>query len=332
MSQSTGRLLALLELLQAQPGLTGPQLAERLGVDERTVRRYAAALADLGLPVRAGRGRYGGYRLAPGFRLPPLMLGDDEAIAVVLGLLAAGRLGLGTADVARESALAKIERVLPAALRSRVGALRETLGFTLPARAAAAPLSVWDLLTLAESAREHRRVALTYRSWRGEASARDFDPYGVVFHLGRWYTTGLDHRSGELRTLRLDRIGSIVPGGDRFAPPASFDPAAHVLASLAAVPYQHEVEVLLRAAPAEVRRRVPPTAGTVRAADGGSVLTCRAERLDGMARMLAGLGWDFVVLRPQELRVEVAKLGRRLVALSDAAASDGGDAWRAVDQ
>ncbi|MER7004348.1 YafY family protein [Dactylosporangium sp. NPDC000555] len=323
MSQSTGKVLALLELLQAQPGLTGPQLAQRLGVDERTVRRYLAGLADLGLPVRAGRGRYGGYRLASGFRLPPLMLGDDEAVAVVLGLLAAARLGLGVganAQAARESALAKIERVLPAALRERVRAVRETLGFTLPARDAPDPPAARHLLTLGEAARDRRRVALTYRSWRGEDSERDFDPYGVVFHAGRWYATGLDHRSGELRTLRMDRIGSVVAGTERFdPPPGSFDAVGHVVGALAAVPYRHEVEVLIRATTAEVLRRVPATVGTVRPADGGTLLACRAERLDGMARMLAGLGWDFVVLRPDELRAEVAALGRRLVALSGTA-------------
>ncbi|MEU7867623.1 YafY family protein [Dactylosporangium sp. NPDC049140] len=319
MSQSTGRVFALLEVLQAQPGITGPQLAERLGIDERTVRRYAAALADLGLPVRAERGRYGGYRLAPGYRLPPLMLGDDEAVAVVLGLLAAERLGLGIGTAARASALAKIERVLPAVLRERVQAVRETLGFTQPARAGGL-FDVRHLLSLGEAARDRRRVTLTYRSWRGEDSERDFDPYGVVFHAGRWYASGFDHRRGELRTLRLDRIGSVSVGETRFEAPAAFDAAGHVVAGLAAVPYRHEVEVLLRATPDEVRRRVPATVGAVSPAGGDARLVCRAEYLDGMARMLAGLGWDFTVVRPDALRDEVAKLGRRLVALADTVA------------
>src|SRR3954468_8699965 len=105
MPQSTARLLAMLEVLQAQPGVTGPELARRLGVDERTVRRYAAGLADMGLPVQAERGRHGGYRLLPGYKLPPLMLSDDEAVAVLLGLVAGERLGLTTDAAARESAL-----------------------------------------------------------------------------------------------------------------------------------------------------------------------------------------------------------------------------------
>ncbi|GAA2337074.1 YafY family protein [Dactylosporangium salmoneum] len=312
MSQSTGNVLALLEVLQARPGLTGPQLAERLGVDQRTVRRYAAALADLGLPVRAGRGRYGGYRLAPGYRLPPLMLADDEAVAVVLGLLAAERLGLGVTAPARETALAKIERVLPDALRERVRAVRATLGFTQPPKEQVA-VEARHLLTLGEAARDRRRVTLSYRSWRGEETERAFDPYGLVFHAGRWYATGLDHLRGEPRTLRLDRIGTVVLGQDRFEPPPeTFDPVGHVVAGLAAVPYRHEVEVLLRAGVDEVRRRIPATIGAVEPAGDRARLTCRAEHLDGMARMLAGLGWEFEIVRPDALRDEVAALARYL--------------------
>ena len=127
MSHPTTRVLAMLELLQARRQLSGAELAAGLGVDQRTVRRYALRLADLGIPVTAERGRYGGYRLLPGYRLPPLMLTDDEAAAVVIGLLAAERLGQPVVGIT--TALAKIQRVLPAALSERVAALRQTLGF-----------------------------------------------------------------------------------------------------------------------------------------------------------------------------------------------------------
>jgi predicted DNA-binding transcriptional regulator YafY len=303
---STGKVLALLELLQAQPGLTGPELARRLEVDGRTVRRYATTLADLGVPVQAERGRYGGYRLLPGYKLPPLMLTDDEAVSVVFGLLTVARQGMPA-----PSALAKVERVLPQRLRERVQAVRETLGFTTPTRTETkAPAG--HLLQLGEATRAHRRVQVTYRSWRGQDTERDFDPYGVVVHNGRWYTAGHDHRSGEVRTLRLDRIRSIKGLEVHFEPPAGFDPVAHVLEGLAAVPFQHEVEVVLRAELADAARRVPPTAGTLAAHPDGVLLTCRAERLDGMAQMLAGLGWDFTVNRPDALRDEVLALARRL--------------------
>ncbi|GAA2171649.1 helix-turn-helix transcriptional regulator [Actinomadura napierensis] len=305
----TTRVLAMLELLQAHHRITGTELARRLGVDERTVRRYAARLDDLGVPVVADRGRHGGYRLMPGYKLPPLMLTDDEATAVVLGLMAGRRLGLP--GQATESALAKVQRVLPAVLRDRVQALRETLGFTLPARDAAEP-STGAVLTLAAAVRERRRVRLRYRSWQGADSERDLDPYGLVFHSGRWYVTGHDHRSGEVRTFRVDRIASAEPGSATYEIPAGIDPVQHVTRSLAGVPYAHEVEVLLETTLDQARRRIPATVATLTETDGGVVMTTRAEHLDGMARMLAGLGWPFVIRRPAELRGHVRDLARAL--------------------
>ncbi|MFI0369734.1 helix-turn-helix transcriptional regulator [Actinomadura sp. 1N219] len=308
-SHPTTRVLAMLELLQANHRMRGGDLARRLGVDERTVRRYAARLEDLGVPVVAERGRHGGYRLMPGYKLPPLMLTDDEATAVVLGLLAGRRIGLPAQ--ATESALAKVQRVLPAALRDRVQALRDTLEFTLAVRDAAAP-DTGAVLTLAAAARERRRVRLRYRSWRDAETERDLDPYGLVFHSGRWYVTGHDHRSGEIRTFRVDRVVSAEPGAARFEIPGGVDPVQHVTRSLARVPYAHEVEVLLETTLDQARRRVPATTATLTEQDGGVVMLARAERLDGMARMLAGLGFPFVVRRPAELRGHVLDLARTL--------------------
>ncbi|NKZ08659.1 YafY family transcriptional regulator [Actinomadura latina] len=312
----------MLELLQANHLIGGAELARRLGVDERTVRRYAARLDDLGVPVAAERGRHGGYRLMPGYRMPPLMLTDDEATAVVLGLLAARRMGLP--GQATESALAKVQRGLPAALRDRVQALRDTLGFTGPDRAAdgAVAPGTGTVLTLAAAARERRRVRLRYRSWRGEDSERDLDPHGLVFHSGRWYVTGHDHRSGQTRTFRVDRIASAEPGTATFEVPGDVDPVRHVTASLARVPYAHEVEVVLDTTLAEARRRIPASVAELTAGGGpggedgedggGVVMTMRAERLDGAARMLAGLGFPFTVRRPAELRGHVRDLARTL--------------------
>jgi predicted DNA-binding transcriptional regulator YafY len=220
-SHPTTRVLAMLELLQARRQLSGAELAAGLGVDQRTVRRYALRLADLGIPVTAERGRYGGYRLLPGYRLPPLMLTDDEATAVVIGLLAAERLGQPVAGLA--TALAKIQRVLPATLSERVAALRQTLGF---------------------------------------------------------------------------------------------DPVRHVTRSLAAVPYAHEIEVVLATTLENAQRRIPPTVATLAETEGGVLLTGRAEHLAGLAAMLAGLGWPFTVRRPAALRDEVRALSDRLRAWS----------------
>ncbi|WP_327676020.1 helix-turn-helix transcriptional regulator [Kitasatospora sp. NBC_00458] len=316
MDHPVSRTLALLELLQARPGLTGAELAERLEVDVRTVRRYATRLADLGIPVQAERGRYGGYRLMPGFRLPPLMLTGDEAASVVLGLLAGRRSGLSVGEQAGESALAKIQRVLPPQLRERVAAVEQTLGLTTAPATGPTPAAA-ALFTLAEAARRRRRVRLDYRDREGAPSEREFDPYGLVFHSGRWYTTGLDHRSGEQRTFRLDRIRTAELRETGFDPPADVDPVQRVLESLASVPWTHEVEVLLTTTLAEARRRIPPTAGTVTATEDGRVLLrARAQQLDGMAVMLAGLGWPFTVLRPDELRAEVRALAARLTEWS----------------
>jgi predicted DNA-binding transcriptional regulator YafY len=232
-SHPTIRVLAMLELLQGRRQLSGAELAAGLGVDQRTVRRYALRLADLGIPVTAERGRYGGYRLLPGYRLPPLMLTDDEAAAVVIGLLAAERLGQPVAGIS--TALAKIQRVLPAALAERVAALRQTLGFTQYRRKPAAAAGTGTVPTLAQAA---------------------------------------------------------------------------------AVPYAHEIEVVLATTLENAQRRIPLTVATLAETEGGVLLTGRAEHLAGLAAMLAGLGWPFTVRRPAALRDEVRALSDRLRAWS----------------
>ncbi|MEV4483792.1 helix-turn-helix transcriptional regulator [Micromonospora coxensis] len=312
MSHPAGRVLGMLELLQSHHRLTGAELAARLGVDARTVRRYATTLADLGIPVTAERGRYGGYRLRPGYKLPPLMLTDDEAVAVLLGLLAADRLGLGTEEPATATALAKIRRVLPAPLAERLAAVREHLGFTLRESDPATRPTSGTLLALGAATRRRQRVTLDYRSHSGGASRRQLDPYGLVFHAGRWYVTGHDHLRDEVRVFRLDRIGDVTTGTQTFTPPADFDPVAQVTRSLAAVPYAHTVEVLLEVDPATARRRVPPSVAELTEVPGGVLLRARAERLDGMAQLLAGLGWPFTVRHPDALRDAVRAHATRL--------------------
>ncbi|MGA5302145.1 helix-turn-helix transcriptional regulator [Nucisporomicrobium flavum] len=308
MPHPASRVLAMLELLQAHRRMTGRDLAARLGVDERTVRRYAATLDDLGIPVTADRGRYGGYRLLPGFKLPPLMLTDEEAVAVVLGLVAAGRLGLTTGSPAAAAAEAKITRVLPAALAGRLAALRASLGLTLRApRDPAADPGTDLLLALGAATRARQVIALTYRS-----GPRRVDPYGLVFHSGRWYLVAHDHRHGDVRSFRLDRIAAAEPTGESFEPPPGFDAVAHVTRQWAGLPWRWEVEVLLEADITEVRRRVPAAVAEVAEDPRGVLLSCRAESLPGMAHLLAGLGWPFTVLRPAELRTAVAEHAARL--------------------
>ncbi|MEU5937986.1 YafY family protein [Micromonospora sp. NPDC047548] len=317
MSHPAGRVLAMLELLQSHHRLTGVELADRLRVDERTVRRYAATLVDLGIPVTAERGRYGGYRMRPGYKLPPLMLTDDEAVAVLLGLVAAERLGLGTEEPATTTALAKIRRVLPAPLAERLTAVQDHLGFTLRRADPTLRPATGTLLTLGAATRQRRRVTLDYRSWRGDPSRRQLDPYGLVFHAGRWYVTGYDHLRDEVRTFRLDRIGAVSTGPETFAVPDDFDPVAQVTRSLAGVPYAHSVEVLLETDLVAARRRVPPSVGDLTEVADGVLLRTRAEHLDGMAQLLAGLGWPFTVLRPDALRDAVRAHATRLAGWAD---------------
>jgi predicted DNA-binding transcriptional regulator YafY len=302
---STTHVLTLLETLQDHPGVGGSDLAERLGVDRRTVRRYVTKLQELGIPVEAERGRYGGYRLRPGYKLPPLMLTDEEATAVVLGLIAGRQLGLPTG----EGALEKIQRVLPGVLRERVKALEATLGFTREPPDAAPPETA-TLLALADAVRRRRRVRVSYTSWKGAESRPVLDAYGLVLHNGRWY---LSAGADEPRTYRVDRISNVRLMRETVHPPEGFDPVEHVSRSLARVPWKWEVEVLLDTTMEEARKRVPATAAELEPQDGRVLMRGRAENLDGMARILAGLGFDFEIVGPDELREAVRNLARRLL-------------------
>ncbi|WP_039942560.1 helix-turn-helix transcriptional regulator, partial [Streptomyces himastatinicus] len=246
MPRPIARVLTLLELLQSGGLRTVAELADRLGVDERTVRRYADHLVDLDVPVESVRGRYGGYRLAPGYRMPPLMLTDDEALAVLLGLAAGRRSGLMTATgTAGETAAAKIRRVLPERPRRRLDAVLDSLTFTAPPGASAAPQAP-VLLAIADAVRHHRPVRIRYTAADGRPSERTLHPYGLVAHAGKWYVTGADAAIGEDRTFRLDRIADArtLPGS--FEPPAGPDPARRVLEGLATAPYRHRVTLRIQ--------------------------------------------------------------------------------------
>src|ERR1700761_2611810 len=269
MTRPTARVMALLGLLQSGGVRTVSELAGRLGVDERTVRRYVDHLIDLDVPVESGRGRYGGYRLGPGYRLPPLMLTDDEALAVLLGLAAGRRTGLlaGT-DTASETAAAKIRRVLPERLARRLDALLGSLAFTAPpAGAAAADSAV--LLSVADAVRHHRPVSIRYTAGDGRRSERILHPYGLVVHAGRWYVTGTDPGIGEDRTFRLDRIADArtLPGS--FEPPAGLDPAPRGLAGLATAPYRYQVTLRIQATAEQIRMRLPASVASIESAAAG---------------------------------------------------------------
>src|SRR5947209_13019626 len=249
------RLLTALDLLQARSSITAVELAERLNVNTRSVRRYITTLQDIGIPIVAERGRYGGYRLRPGFKLPPLMLSDDEALAVTLGLLAARGLGLGDAVPAIEGALAKVERVLPLALRERVQAVRQSVVIDLGnadmrTSEALAPTmpAARNVLMLSSAAQQGHRVRLRYQARDvadGSTTDRAVDPYGLAYHDGHWYLVGYCHLRGAIRIFRLDRIVQLQPSEERFTRPERFDSLGYAIQAFAAIPDRWLVEVLL---------------------------------------------------------------------------------------
>ena len=327
MNRPVSRVLTLLELLQSGGTRTVAELAERLDVDGRTVRRYVDHLIDLDVPVESVRGRYGGYRLAPGYRLPPLMLGDDEALAVLLGLIAGRRSGLTAAmGTASETAAAKIRRVLPTRLARRLESMLDSVAFTTaPEQSIAVDADV--LLTLADAVRHRRTVSIRYTDRTDRRSERTLHPYGIVNHEGRWYATGADPVIDEVRTFRLDRIAGVrtVPGS--FEPPAGFDAAHEVLTGFATAPYRFEVTLWIQGTIEQIRTRLPASVATVEppTAPGPGAeadsdpeagrwlrVELRAERLDWLPPVLASLDLPFEIERPDELRDRVVELADRL--------------------
>ena len=277
-------------------------------MSERTIRRYAVALHDLGIPVDGQPGLGGGYRLRPGVRLPPLMLSDEEAAAVVFGLVLAEQRGLGGA----EGAVTKIARVFPERLMRRVDRLRTEL--SLSGEPDPAPASAETLLLIAEAVRRRRSLEIDYTRRDGTRRTREIDPLGLVARRGRWYVPARDRGSGDLRTFRADRITAATIAGPAEPPGPGFDPAAHVVEMLARLPWAWEIEVHLDAPVSEVAARVPATLAELEADDAGTRLKMRADSLDWVAGVLAGLGADFRVIRPDELREHLETLAARLRA------------------
>jgi len=310
----TTRVLTILELLQARPRMSGADLAARLEVDRRTVRRYITMLQDLGIPVEAMRGPLGGYRLRPGFKLPPLMLADDEALAITLSLIAARRQGSAAGALAIEGALAKIERVLPDGLRARLQAVQSVVTFsTTPA----APQPDGELIMrISAAAQQQQRILLRYQSGDQE-TVRSFDPYGLVYHWDRWYTVGWCHLRDAVRVFRLDRVRDATPEEATFSRPHDFDSLAYVLDSLATAPWGWSVEVLLETTLDEVRRRIPPGNAIIKQETGGVLVQLGVDRLDWMARLLMLMGCPFVVRQPPELRDALRQLAAEAATMAE---------------
>ncbi|MEO7888329.1 MAG: YafY family protein [Polaromonas sp.] len=309
MYSPTTRVLTVLELLQSHGRLSGAELARRLQVDGRTLRRYIAKLEELGIPVVAERGRYGCYSLIAGFKLPPMMFTDDEALALSLGLLAARGLGLAEAAPASESAQAKLERVMPNNLKNRIRALGETV--TLDMRQADAPGDNTALLALSIAAHGWQRVHMAYRSADGDITERDFDAYGLAFRRGRWYVVGWCHLRGALRSFRLDRVKEVKPLNVVFTPPADFNAAQHLVLGLATMPRSNAVRLLLHTDLQTAQKELPDSIGVFQPSDEGVLLHSQTDHIPWFARQLSRLPFAFEIQEPAALRVALREHAQR---------------------
>ncbi len=314
MAQPTTRVLALLELLQSRAVMGGAELARALEIDRRTLRRYIVTLQDLGIPITTTQGRYGGYQVIPGFKLPPMIFSDDEALALAVGLMAARGLGLSETLPAVASAKAKLERVFPIKLKQRLKAVDDSIALEL-----AKPVATIDqqvLAMLCTSTQERRRVNIAYLSPRGERTERDFDPFGLAYREGRWYSVGWCHLRRGLRSFRLDRVSAARGLPHQFDRPEGFDALEYLRESIAKIPRAHAVEILLDTDLATAQRQVAWSFGVLEWTGEGVVLRAQADNLDWCALELARLPFDFKVLRPAALRRAVARNAERLRRLA----------------
>ena len=311
MPHPTIRVLAVLELLQSNAQMSGAELARRVEVDPRTLRRYIAMLEEMGIPITTEQGRYGGYRLVPGYKLPPMMFTDEEAQALSLGLIAARGLGLADAAPAIESVQAKLDRVLPSSPKKTIAALRESVALQTGDARTNADAKL--LRVLSESAQARRTAALRYRAADGALTSRDFDVYGNVFRAGRWYVVGHCHLRQGLRTLRLDRVAHAEVSERAFERPDGFDASEYLSRAMATLPRTIATEVFLKTDLASARQELHQSLGVPEASEGGVLLRGSADFLDWYARELMRLPFRFEVRQPKELAAMIAKLAGELV-------------------
>ncbi len=311
MLETSARLLRLLSLLQTRRDWTGPDLADRLGVTTRTIRNDVERLRNLGYPVHATSGVSGGYRLGAGAALPPLLLDDEEAVAVAIGL----RTGAGGTVTGIEEtslrALAKLEQVLPSRLRQRVNALQT---YTVPLGGGGPTVDPAVLSTLAAVCRDRERLRFDYRGHGGEASVRTVEPHRLVSSGKRWYLVAWDVDRDDWRTFRVDRIQPRIPTGPRFSPRdlTDEDVAARVRSGVSSAMWHIMARVTLHAAAADVTARLPAAASLEPLGDDRCLLTAGADTIHWLAVSLMMLDVDFEVHEPPELVEHVRRLATRL--------------------
>jgi predicted DNA-binding transcriptional regulator YafY len=312
---TSARLLRLLSLLQTPRDWTGAELADRLEVSPRTIRNDVERLRALGYPVHATRGSVGGYRLEAGASLPPLLLEDDEAVAVAIGLRTATGGAVTGIEETSLRALAKLEQVLPPRLRRQVNTLQRV---TLHVRRR--PTSTIDpavLTELARLARDHFTLRFDYSDRRQTSSQRRVEPYRIVNAGQRWYLVAWDLDRDDWRTFRVDRMRDGMSPGPRFTPRALTDADVEALVARG-VPIQarsHQARILVHAPAADLAERFGPWLGTITAVDDTScILETGADNLEMLAGYLGLLGADFSIGEPPELVAAVQSLAARYAA------------------
>lgn len=312
MTDTTSRLLALLSLLQTPREWPGSELAQRLRVSPRTIRRDIDRLRELDYPVEATMGAEGGYRLAAGTAMPPLLLDDEEAVAIAVGLRTAAKNTVHGIEEASVRAMAKLEQVLPSRLRHRVSALST----------AVVPLALSDepgvdpavLTTLAKTITGHERIRFAYRSADGNTSKRLVEPNHLIATGRRWYLLAHDNDRDDWRVFRVDRITEPWPTGARFTPrdaPTS-DPADYVKQKLFSLLPTYRAVVTLHAPINDVARRLGGLAELEQVDDHSCLLRSHADTLEWLAYRLIGLGCEFEVHEPSELGEYLRELGARI--------------------
>jgi predicted DNA-binding transcriptional regulator YafY len=309
---TSSRLLELLSLLQTRRDWPGSELAERLAVSGRTVRRDVERLRELGYPVESLTGPAGGYRLRAGTAMPPLLLDDDEAIAIAVGLSTAARSSVTGIEENAVRALVKLEQVLPAQLRRRVAALGSA---TIAPPVPGPTVAPRDLTLIAAACRDLECIRFAYRARDGAGSRREVEPHSLVNLGRRWYLVAWDRGREAWRTFRLDRLDDPASTGVRFAPrrlPAK-DAAAYVRQGITETPHRFEARLTVHAPADEISRRVPLHWGTVEAIDAYSCeYRTGDDDLGWLAVRIAMIGVDFELHEPPELAEQLRALAGRL--------------------
>ena len=315
----TARALLALELIQSHPGITADRLADKLGVTERAARRYAGILREAGIPIESARGRYGGYRVGRGLRLPPLMFTSAEALGLVMAVLDGHHNASDPTDLVG-GALGKIIRALPEPVAAQAEAVRRHAA-PAPDRAAARPDPA-TTTTLVQACSDHRRVRLGYRSEAGAEWASEVDPWAVVVRHGRWYLLCWSHAAAARRAYRIDRVRDVQPLGAPFTPPAGLDPVA-VLEEHLAVGWECDTEVVIEAPMELAGRCLPRILGRLEPlSDGRTRLTGSTSNPTWYAEALAGAPAPFRIVGGPELLEAARLLAQRLVAAVGAAPED----------